>query len=84
MPGSAIATMMPTPRRSGPEAVLFDLLTALMDSWTPCGIASPEISRMATMADLMLERGDYDGQLVWLRIRQALTELRAPPVGPAY
>ena len=32
-------------------------------------------------ADEMLERGDRDGQLVWLRIRQAIVELQAAPVG---
>jgi hypothetical protein len=32
-------------------------------------------------ADEMLERGDRDGQLVWLRIRRALGELQAAPVG---
>jgi hypothetical protein len=30
-------------------------------------------------ADDMLERGDHDGQLVWLRIRQAVVELQAAP-----
>jgi hypothetical protein len=32
-------------------------------------------------ADEMLERGDGDGQLVWLRIRRAVVELQAMPVG---
>jgi len=32
-------------------------------------------------ADEMLERGDRDGQLVWLRIRRAIVELQAVPVG---
>ena len=32
-------------------------------------------------ADEMLKRGDRDGQLVWLRIRQAIVELQAAPVG---
>ena len=31
--------------------------------------------------DEMLERGDHDGQLVWLRIRRAIVELHAVPVG---
>ena len=31
-------------------------------------------------ADEMLERGDRDGQLVWLRIRRAIVELHAVPV----
>jgi hypothetical protein len=32
-------------------------------------------------ADIMLERGDRDGQLVWMRIRRAIAQLQAPPVG---
>ena len=35
----------------------------------------------ARRADEMLERGDRDGQLVWLRISQAVVELQAMPVG---
>ena len=35
-------------------------------------------------ADLMLDRGDRDGQLVWLRIRRAIAELHAAPTGPAH
>jgi len=35
----------------------------------------------ARRADEMLERGDRDGQLVWLRIRRAIVELQAVPVG---
>ena len=35
----------------------------------------------ARRADEMLERGDREGQLVWLRIRQAIVELQAIPVG---
>ena len=34
----------------------------------------------ARRADEMLERGDRDGQLVWLRIRRAIVELQAVPV----
>ena len=35
----------------------------------------------ARRADEMLERGDYEGQAVWLRIRQAIIELQAGPAG---
>jgi len=35
----------------------------------------------ARRADEMLERGDHDGQLVWLRIRRAIVELQAAPMG---
>lgn len=35
----------------------------------------------ARMADLMLDRGDREGQAVWMRIRRAIGELQAPPTG---
>jgi hypothetical protein len=35
----------------------------------------------ARRADLMLERGDRDGQRVWMAIRWAIAELRAPRSG---
>jgi hypothetical protein len=38
----------------------------------------------ARRADLMLERVDLDGQILWKRIRQAIIELQAPASGPAH
>jgi hypothetical protein len=35
----------------------------------------------ARRADEMLERGDREGQLVWLRIRRAIVDLQAVPMG---
>jgi hypothetical protein len=35
----------------------------------------------AKRADLMLDRGDDDGRLVWMRIRRAVEMLQAPPTG---
>jgi hypothetical protein len=35
----------------------------------------------ARRADEMLERGDHEGQIVWLRIRRAIVELQVAPVG---
>jgi hypothetical protein len=35
----------------------------------------------AQRADVMLDRGDRDGELVWLRIRRAVAELQAAPCG---
>jgi hypothetical protein len=35
----------------------------------------------AQRADEMGERGEYDGQMVWLRIRRAIAEFLAVPVG---
>jgi hypothetical protein len=32
-------------------------------------------------ADEMLDRGDHEGGTVWLRIRQAIVEMQATPVG---
>ena len=34
------------------------------------------------LADLMLDRGDRDGELLWLRIRRAIADLQAPPGPP--
>jgi hypothetical protein len=36
----------------------------------------------AKRADQMLERGDFDGQIVWKQIRQAIIALQAPAKGP--
>ena len=38
----------------------------------------------AQRADLMFERGDPEGRLVWLRIRRAIAELQTAPSGPAH
>ena len=38
----------------------------------------------AQRADLMLECGDPEGRLVWLRIKQAIAELQSAPTGPAH
>jgi hypothetical protein len=35
----------------------------------------------AKRADLMVERGDLDGQSLWKRIRRAIVELQSPPTG---
>jgi hypothetical protein len=40
--------------------------------------------RAAQRTDLMLERGDRDGQLVWQRIMRAIGELNAAPSGPLH
>lgn len=34
------------------------------------------------LADRMLDRGDRDGELVWLRVRRVIVELQAPPDRP--
>jgi hypothetical protein len=36
------------------------------------------------LADQMLDRGDRDGEVVWMRIRRAIVELQAPRSGPAH
>jgi hypothetical protein len=35
----------------------------------------------AKRADLMLDRGDDDGRLLWMRIRRAIEALQAQPLG---
>jgi hypothetical protein len=35
----------------------------------------------AKRADLMLDRGDDDGRLLWMRIRRAIEALQAPRAG---
>jgi hypothetical protein len=35
----------------------------------------------ARRADEMLERGDHEGKIEWLRIRRAIVELQAAPAG---
>ena len=35
----------------------------------------------AKRADEMLDRGDVDGQIVWMRISRAIVELQTPAVG---
>jgi hypothetical protein len=35
----------------------------------------------ARQQELMLERGNYDGRILWVRIRRAIEALQAPPVG---
>jgi hypothetical protein len=35
-------------------------------------------------ADQMLDRGDRDGQLVWLRISRAVAELEGASTGPVH
>jgi hypothetical protein len=60
-------------------------------------ISDPDIWRAATLlirkhgadaevvatgrADEMLDRGDLDGKMVWLRIKRAIVELQTVPVG---
>ncbi len=39
------------------------------------------IGRYGARADLMLDRGDFEGQSVWMRIRRAIEALQAPPSG---
>jgi hypothetical protein len=38
----------------------------------------------AQRADFMLDRDDLEGQTLWKQIRRAITELQAPPTGPAH
>lgn len=38
----------------------------------------------ARRADDLLDRGDHEGQAVWIRIKHAINELQAPPAGPLH
>jgi len=38
----------------------------------------------AQKADLMLDRGDRDGHVVWMRIIRAIAALMTPPAGPRH
>ena len=64
-------------------------MIAVIDIWRAADLllqkhnAEAEIVA-AQRADLMLGRGDRDGQMVWMRIRRAIIELQAPQTGPAY
>ncbi len=46
------------------------------------GISTKYDWKLRQRADLMLERGDLDGQALWRRIRRAIIELQAPAKGP--
>lgn len=64
-----------------------DTMVAEMDIWRAANLlirrhgenAELEAGRLA---DLMLDRGDRDGQLLWMRIRRAIVALQAPRTGP--
>lgn len=38
----------------------------------------------ARRADELMEREDWEGRAVWLRIRRAVAELQAQPIGPVH
>ena len=42
------------------------------------------MTQAALMIDKMLENGDLEGRAVWLRIKQAIEGLQAPPTGPLH
>ena len=55
-----------------------------LDIWRAANLLINKHGNMAEieacrLADLMLDRGDRDGELLWLRIRRAIAELQAPP-----
>ena len=57
-----------------------------LDIWRAANLLIREHGRDAEIeaakrADLMVERGDLDGQSLWKRIRRAIVELQAPPTG---
>ena len=61
-------------------------MIAERDIWRAANLLIREYKADAEMlaarrADEMFERGDREGQLVWLRIRRAVAELQAIPAG---
>jgi hypothetical protein len=61
-------------------------MTSDLDIWRAANLVFRKHGNDAELeaakgADLMLERGDRDGQLDWLRIRRAIVDLQAVPVG---
>ena len=64
-------------------------MTPDMDIWRAANLVIKQhggnaVIVAAQRADLMLERGDPEGQFVWLRIRRAIAELQAAPTGPTH
>ena len=62
-------------------------MTPDMDIWRAANLVIKQhggnaVIVAAQRADLMLERGDPEGRLVWLRIRRAIAELQAASTGP--
>jgi hypothetical protein len=57
-----------------------------LDIWRAANVlierhGADAVIEAARRADTMLDRGDRDGQLVWLRIKRAITALQAPREG---
>ena len=60
-----------------------------LDIWRAANLLIRQLGEDAELeaakrADLMLERGDLDGQSLWRQIRRAIVELQAQPVGPLH
>jgi hypothetical protein len=64
-------------------------MTGNIDIWRAANMlikrygAEAEIEA-ARLADLMLERGDGPGHLLWLRIKRAIVEWQSAPPGRAH
>jgi hypothetical protein len=57
-----------------------------LDIWRAANLLITQYGDLAEieacrLADLMLDRGDRDGELLWLHIRRAIVEIQAPPAG---
>jgi hypothetical protein len=64
-------------------------MTSDLDIWRGVALLIKEHGEDAEIvasqrADLMLDRGDHDGQLVRLRIRRTIAELQAVLTTPAH
>jgi hypothetical protein len=85
--------MRPTKALPEPEADCPDtsgrIVISELDVWRAANLLIRQHGENAELeaarkADVMLDRGDRDGQLVWMRIRRAIVELQAAPSGPAH
>jgi len=73
-------------RRNGAHAVALTGMISDLDIWRAAALLIRQHGKdaefeAATRADLMLERGDHDGQVVWVRIMRAIAEMQTPPRG---
>jgi hypothetical protein len=64
-------------------------MTSDLDIWRAANLLIRRHGSEAEMiaarrADEMLERGDHDGQHLWLRIRPAIAEWQAEPIGSVH
>jgi hypothetical protein len=81
---SVVAAIAPeVPREADVRPILGQPARQYAVHWRASAIARCDRAELfaAQRADLMIDQGDHDGQLVWLLIKRAIVALRAPPRG---